>query len=915
MMFFPARIGKLVVWRSRLTIVPALLFLGSCIVTPEILTTSDLKNSAENDLKLMFGGEEKLIGSLSLEEAVARALKYNLDRRARSMERALALNLLDLDNFQLLPKLGASDTYSDRTEFSATNSKSDPNGPAPSSTYSYSGDRAGHTRDLKLSWNVLDFGVSFYNARQNADRSLIAEENRRKVVNNLVREVQFSYWRMVAAQKLEPRVKVAIAKAEQALVNARKVETEKLKNPSEILRFQKQLLQKISRIESVQQSLSSAHIELAALINVPPSTKFRVVPPPTDALILPKWSIGLEKMERIAFVNHPDIREKLYLSRISVDNAKKSLLAFLPGLDLSVGKKYDSNSFMDINRWYQWSSTISVKLLKLLAVPDQLKYNKASKTLSDAQRIALRMAVLAQVHVADVNYFNALKQYDRANDLYQIDERLTSQVSERQESDMQSVLDRISQETAAIVSVMRRYQTYSEVVGAVGTLYATLGKRVLDGGVHSTDLKNLSRTVGEILQARMNGGSFELEKKLTESVVKKNSVVFSSQLEQDRLAKLEQDRLAKLEQDRLAKLEQDRLAKLEQNRLAKLKQERIAKLKRKKIALVNKMKEENGALDYKLKELKIALDNKFQQEKSALDDKLRQEKESLENSITREGGGANKSFFDELDFTNRGFSLNAELRRSLVKPVNIKALPGSDMADANLSSKGVAKVSDLSRKAHKLNIKQKTTLLRMSDVESTKILLKESPGEGELLTIKVLCYSVSPLTVENGWVKIEAKDLDLKPVNGWLRLVYLNKFMATCKNIAANQKVQQIKVKGDSAELEIIDNQKNENEKETQVGVISLNKVRMLHQGDKLENRSGEITSVDISLNENLAGGRIAKSRILCGSVAKIKEKKEWVKIQAKALSSEAVVGWLHIIYLQKFQIQCKNLSSSKVSS
>jgi outer membrane protein TolC len=133
MMFFPARIGKLVVWRSRLTIVPALLFLGSCIVTPEILTTSDLKNSAENDLKLMFGGEEKLIGSLSLEEAVARALKYNLDRRARSMERALALNLLDLDNFQLLPKLGASDTYSDRTEFSATNSKSDPNGPAPSS--------------------------------------------------------------------------------------------------------------------------------------------------------------------------------------------------------------------------------------------------------------------------------------------------------------------------------------------------------------------------------------------------------------------------------------------------------------------------------------------------------------------------------------------------------------------------------------------------------------------------------------------------------------------------------------------------------------------------------------------------------------------------------------------------------------
>jgi outer membrane protein TolC len=889
-----AKLETIVCLTSKLIIIPALVFLGSCVVTPEILTTSDLKNSAETDLELMFGNDDQLTGSLSLEEAVARALKYNLDRRARSMERALALNLLELDNFQLLPKMVASKMYSDRTEFSATNSKSDPKGPPPTSSYSYSGDRAGHTRDLKLSWNLLDFGVSFYNARQNADRSLIAEENRRKVVNNLVREVQFAYWRMVASQKLEPRVKAAVSQAEQALVNARKVEIEKLKNPSEILRFQKQLLQKISRIETVQQSLSNARIELAALINVQPSIKFSVVPPSTDELILPKWSIDLGEMERIAFQNHPDIREKLYLSRISVDNAKKSLLAFLPGLDLSVGKNYDSNSFMDINRWYQWSSTISVKLLKLLAIPDQLKYNKASKALSDAQRIALRMAVLAQVHVANVNYFNSIKQFDRANDLYQIDERLTNQVSERQESDMQSVLDRISQETAAIVSVMRRYQTYSDVVGAVGTLYATLGKRVLASGIQSTDLKDLSQAVGKVLQVRMDSGLLLEQERLAQ--LEQEGL---AQLEQERLAQLEQERLAQLEQERLAQLEQERLAQLEQVRLTKMKHVLIATLKEKKMALSSKIQKEKEALDYKLKKQQIALDKLFVQENNSLDNMLNNKKKSMNTGVIS----------NEFDFTNNGFSLNAQLKLLLSKREIEDAGVGNNTMDTNDLPKGSAK------KFRTMSARNQYKSLITSGQRSAKVLLKKNAGKGELVKAEVMCSSILALTVENGWVKIVATDPGFNRVGGWLRLRYLNKFIATCKKLSAEQKVKRIKVIGDSTELEIVDEQKNSQGTEKNSGVIRLNKVKMLQKGEKLENRGGKNTGVVVSLHENLASGRIIKSKISCGRVVKIKEKDKWVKIHAKLLNDGSIVGWLHLIYLEKFQLQCKKLMMSKVAS
>ena len=202
------------------------LILGSCTVARQPLTSVDLQKSAKIDRELMFGGENKLVGSLSLEEATARALKYNLDNRARYMEQALALNQLELDNFQLLPSIVANAGYSDRSGWNATNSKTI-KGPEPTSNYSYGANKTLFTGDLTFSWSVLDFGVSYYNARQNADRSLIAEERRRKVVESLIREVQFSYWRMVAAQKLEDRVKVAIARAEEALESARKVEKEK----------------------------------------------------------------------------------------------------------------------------------------------------------------------------------------------------------------------------------------------------------------------------------------------------------------------------------------------------------------------------------------------------------------------------------------------------------------------------------------------------------------------------------------------------------------------------------------------------------------------------------------------------------------------------------------------------------------
>lgn len=54
---------------------------------------------------------EPITGPLTLDEAMARALKYNLDRRSKQMEEALALGQLDVNKYDMLPRVLAQAGY------------------------------------------------------------------------------------------------------------------------------------------------------------------------------------------------------------------------------------------------------------------------------------------------------------------------------------------------------------------------------------------------------------------------------------------------------------------------------------------------------------------------------------------------------------------------------------------------------------------------------------------------------------------------------------------------------------------------------------------------------------------------------------------------------------------------------------
>ena len=271
---------------------------------------------AAADISAIYGSQEPLRGPLTLDQAFARALAYNLDRRSKLMETALAQNDLDLSRLDMLPKVIANAGYSWRNNVDASSSTSILTN-QQSLEPSTSSDRNRRIADLTLSWNILDFGVSYINARQQADRDLVVQEQRRKVIQTLFQDVRRAFWRAAAAQQLKGRLRDAIRSADQALASSRSAEKERLRSPLDALRYQRAMLELLRQLESTDHVLSVSKSELAALINLPQSRHFSLALP--HRMRVETLRMPVRKMEQVALIRNPEIREKSYEARASAE--------------------------------------------------------------------------------------------------------------------------------------------------------------------------------------------------------------------------------------------------------------------------------------------------------------------------------------------------------------------------------------------------------------------------------------------------------------------------------------------------------------------------------------------------------------------------------------------------------------------
>jgi outer membrane protein TolC len=478
-----------------LAIATAVLALSACTtIAPKPLTAEELSPANQTDRLAMRKDVEAITAPLSMDEAIARALKYNLDRRAKMMEEALAFNQLDVTQFDMLPKLVAQAGYSNRSEERATFSSSylDPVVGPKSSTSSLSQERNRNTVELGLTWNLLDFGLGHYGASQQANRVMIAAEKRRKAMHLLMQDVRTAYWRAASAQKLRTDVASAIALAEEALSDSSKVEAERLRNPLDALRYQRQLLENLRLLEAIDQELSSAQVELASLINAPIGQVIEIAETDVKNVGAGVLKVAVQAMEEAALAQNADLREQHYNARIARDETRRTMVRLFPNVSFSYGIKYDSDRYMVHNNWNEAGVQMSFNLFNVLTGPTQIKLAEAGVALADQRRMATQLAVLTQVHLARLQLLNARSQFDRADTIYATDLKIAEHVRNRASVQAQSKLDSVSNATAAILSLLRRYQALAQVQSAENRLFATMGLEPKIGSTSELTLAQLT---------------------------------------------------------------------------------------------------------------------------------------------------------------------------------------------------------------------------------------------------------------------------------------------------------------------------------------------------------------------------------------------------------------------------------------
>ncbi len=485
---------------------------------PEPITPDEQQTSLDADKKVIFAKQEPLVEPISVYDAMARALKYNLNHRVKIMEHAVSEGQFDLAKYSLLPDLIASAGYRGRDNYSASSSRAISPGGLQSRIPSTSQDRSRKVYDFTFSWNVLDFGVSYFQAKQDANRVLVAEESRRKTAQLLMQDVRTAFWRMAGTQQLEGEIENILGNARVALKDAQNIESQRLTTPLTILQYQKDLLEIIRKLEELSETLRLAKTELASLLGVSPTQNFQLKLPENSSQAIPELPLDIEKMESMALQLRPELREEIYNNRITTEETHKAILRLLPGIEFRTGYNHDSNSYLLNHNWMELSGIISQNLMELISAPARFSQIDAQEKLGDTRRLSVYMAVITQVHLSYQQFLVAEQQFKRTQELDDINQKIAVHINNDAENDAKTELERIRATTNALMSRLQLLEAYAGIQSSLGRVYVSLGLDPLPTFIENYDISTLAKSIEAVDKNWLTGQFPELNKLGAEKV-------------------------------------------------------------------------------------------------------------------------------------------------------------------------------------------------------------------------------------------------------------------------------------------------------------------------------------------------------------------------------------------------------------
>jgi outer membrane protein TolC len=345
---------------------------------------------------------------LTLKEIIELSLERNLDLRVKALDFAYQYELTTGAKLKMLPQIIAEGEISGRNRNTGSTYQSlIP--PTPSIPPSVSSQENVCRYDLNFTWSLLDFGISYYRARQELYKTVTRKSEYERARHTLILDVMKSYWKARVSQKGIEGSKRIIEKIKTFKTILEKESVARILPLIESMKHQSDFLHAEIQLQLFQKDYHSAMSQLSQLMGLPPFCPLELA---DEEIKIEDINIcDIDFLERKAIVNRPE----LYASDVEalqyIDDAHIALLQLFPDPTLFAGRYYDANQFLVWNNWliaglrYSWN---------LLSAPQHLQERIAAQVHlkgSEISRLALTIGVLTQVHIAYIIYKDTRQEF------------------------------------------------------------------------------------------------------------------------------------------------------------------------------------------------------------------------------------------------------------------------------------------------------------------------------------------------------------------------------------------------------------------------------------------------------------------------------------------------------------------------
>ncbi|MGB0712354.1 MAG: TolC family protein [Gammaproteobacteria bacterium] len=457
---------------------PLLLLLSACSTTEKLDMQSDREANARADRIALEPSKSIVLDHpLTLKEVIDIGLRNNLDLRIALFERQISDDDALARRLEALPDLEANAGIQGRDSNEVNDSFDfNLNQVNTSSTFSEPRDKA--TASLQLTWNVLDFGVSYVRSRQAQLQIEVLEMRRRRQEQLLALELTEAYWKAALAEDALDYVRKV-----EAELQAQKGAIERSVNdggldPIAAKEVEKRILDIALSLRDLQADIASARLDLARLMGLKQTTQFRLAREPIRPILaeLPRpENLNTDHLEDYALIHRPELFEQDLSKRIQRDEVRAAMLSMFPSLNFSLSGNYDSNALLHSQSWALAGANVGWNLLRLPALYAQKKSAERGLALTGVQRLQVTVAVLTQVHISRLDYAIAADRFRLYEESYRLTNDLMNMTRERNLAGLLSNLTVSQRLLEDMAAKLRRDQSVVDLIIAHRRLLTSLG--------------------------------------------------------------------------------------------------------------------------------------------------------------------------------------------------------------------------------------------------------------------------------------------------------------------------------------------------------------------------------------------------------------------------------------------------------